>query len=89
MSIHKSLHTGSGLSKHRNVLSREERLRKLADEGRWEESKNSVLGLPKVRSIKAVGKKKVKKKEEAAAPGAAESVAAPAADAKGAAKTAK
>lgn len=86
MSIHSSLRTGGSLSKHRNVLSRAERLLRLEDEGRWAESKNSVLGLPKVKSIKPKAKKKAKKEEAvegAAAPaaGAAPAAAAPAAKA--------
>lgn len=62
MSIHNSFKSGGGMGKHRNVLTREERLTKLAEDGRWEESK-SVLGIPKVRSIKVVMKKKKKKAE--------------------------
>ena len=87
MSIHRSLVAEGGSRRHRNVLSREERIAKLEDEGRWDETA-SVYGLPKVRSIKAsTGKKKVKK-EEAAVEGAgvegapAEGEAAPAEDAK-------
>lgn len=65
MSMDRSLKTASSLSRHRNVLTRAERLGKLADEERWNEEV-SVFGLPKVahRNIK-VGKK-TKKKEEAA-----------------------
>ncbi len=71
MSMDRSLKTGGGLSRHRNVLSRAERLARLKDEERWQEGK-SVFGLPKVanRSVK-VGKKAKKKEEgegEAAAP---------------------
>ncbi|MGQ9651391.1 MAG: small basic protein [Phycisphaerae bacterium] len=74
MSLDPSLKVGGGLSRHRNVLTRDERLAKLREAERWEEGK-SVFGLPKVanRSVK-VGKK-TKKKEEAAE-GAAESSAA-------------
>ncbi len=86
MSIHRSLRTGSGLSKHRNVLSRNERIKRLEEEGRWVQDRNSVLGLPKVKNIKAAAKKKEKKEEAAvagvgaeAAPGAAPAAAAPAA----------
>lgn len=73
MSIHKSLRTAGALVKHRNVLTREERLRKLEEEGRWDEAKDTPLGIPKVRSIKKVGRKKKKKEEEAEAEAAAES----------------
>jgi hypothetical protein len=52
------------------VLSREERIAKLLEDGRWDEGK-SVYALPKVRSIKPVtGKKKAAPKKDAAAEGA-------------------
>ncbi len=64
MSIHRSLAAGGDRRRHRNVLSREERIAKLEDEGRWDDTA-SVYGLPKVRSIKpAAGKKKAKKEAE-------------------------
>ncbi len=93
MSIHKSLVPQSKLRRHRNVLSRSERLEILQKEDRWDESK-SVFGLVKVRNI--LMKAKPKKKEEAAVegvaavPGAAPAAgaAAPAAGAKGAAPAA-
>ena len=75
MSIHKSLRTGGSLSGHRNVLSRLERIKILEEAGQWNEERNSVLGLRKVKSIKAAAKKKVKKEVAAetalAVPGAA------------------
>ncbi|MHC4253741.1 MAG: small basic protein [Planctomycetota bacterium] len=67
MSLHKSLLAGRRAGRHRNVLSREERIAKLEEDGSWDESSSSVFGLPKVRSIKPVAGKKAKKKEEAAA----------------------
>ena len=66
MSIHKSLSVGDSLKKHRNVLSREERIARLEKAGRWKEG-DSILGLAKVRNIKVVSKKKAKKKEKAPA----------------------
>lgn len=64
MSIDKSLKRGSRLARSRNVLKRHERVLKLADEDRWDESKG-VLGLPKTKVPKnTVGKKKKKKKTE-------------------------
>lgn len=63
MSIHSSLKLGSGLGKHRNVLTRIERLEKLEAEGRWNKEEK-ILGIPKVRSIKVVLKKKKKKTAE-------------------------
>ena len=68
MSVHKSLRTGGSLNKHRNVLTRGERIKFLEEGGTWREGANNVLGLPKVKSIKLAAKKKVKK--EAAAEGA-------------------
>jgi len=52
MSIHGSFHGKGGFAKHRNVLSRVERIERLKIDGRWVESKNSVFNLPKVRNIK-------------------------------------
>ena len=66
MSIHKSLSSGDRLKKHRNVLTRDERLVRLEKKGRWKEG-DSVLGLPKVRNIKVVARKKAKEKEKAPA----------------------
>jgi len=51
MSLHRSFAGGGGLQKHRNVLTRAERLERLKKEGRWDESKG-VFNLPKVRNIK-------------------------------------
>jgi small basic protein (TIGR04137 family) len=81
MSLDRSLKSASALVRHRNVLTRTERLEKLADEERWNESK-SVFGLPKVAHRKQTLAKAAK--EEAAAegvPGAAATGAAPAAGA--------
>lgn len=47
MSIDRSLKTKGALSRHRNVLSRAERIKMLEDEDRWEEG-GPVTGLPKV-----------------------------------------
>jgi len=52
MSIDRSLKIRGALTRHRNVLSRAERLEKLKEEERWEEG-DSVLGLPKVGHRKA------------------------------------
>lgn len=61
MSVHKSLRTGGSLVKHRNVLTRSERIKMLEEGGLWREGQNNVLGLPKVKSIKLAAKKKAKK----------------------------
>ncbi len=69
MSIHSSFHTGGSAAKHRNVLTRLERLEKLEASDRWNAAENGLFGMPKVRSIKIAMKKKKKKtdEEEAAA----------------------
>ena len=64
MSIHSSFRSGGSTGKHRNVLSRLERLEKLSAAGRWSENEQGLFGLPKVRSIKVAMKKKKKKTEE-------------------------
>jgi small basic protein (TIGR04137 family) len=87
MSVHKSLRTGGSLTKHRNVLTRSERIKFLEEGGEWREGQHNVLGLRKVKSIKVAAKKKAAKKEEAA-DGAAAGAAAPAAGAKAAAPAA-
>jgi small basic protein (TIGR04137 family) len=76
MSIHSSLKQKSGaLNQHRNVLTRAERVAKLTELEKFDAAKNTALGLPKVRSIKAAVAKKPKK-EAAAADGAAGAVGA-------------
>lgn len=96
MSLDRSLKTKAALTRHRNVLSRAERIKVLTDEERWPDGR-SVYGLPKVSHRKAtVGKKEKKAKEgdaaaagTAAAPGAAAPAAAPAAAAPAAKKGAE
>ena len=70
MTLDKSLRIRRGSTKARGVLKRGERITKLKEAERWEESM-SVLGLPKVRVFKLAMKKKKKKKEEEGAEGAA------------------
>jgi small basic protein (TIGR04137 family) len=89
MSLDRSLKSANALIRHRNVLTRGERLEKLAEQEKWNESK-SPLGLPKVAHRKMT---LAKIKEEPAAEGAAGATpaaagAAPAAGAKGAAPAA-
>ena len=62
MSLHNTLANKTGLRRHRNVLSREERLEKLEADGKWDETM-SVLGLPKVRNAKVTTGKSKKSKE--------------------------
>ena len=66
MSLDKSLKSRNSLMRHRNVLTRSERLEKLEEEERWSEG-TSVLGLPKVVHRKAVVAKKDKTKAEGTA----------------------
>src|SRR5258706_15182627 len=66
MSLDRSLKSASSLVRHRNVLTRAERLDKLKEEEKWNEDK-SVFGLPKVGHRKAAVVKIAK--EEAAADG--------------------
>jgi small basic protein (TIGR04137 family) len=72
MSLDRSLKGANALIRHRNVLTRTERLVRLADEERWNDSK-SVFGLPKVANRKQELAKAAKEEtaEAAAVPGAA------------------
>lgn len=66
MSLDRSLKSTHALTRHRNVLSRAERLEILAEDGGWDGQKDSVFGLPKVAHRKsAVGKKVKKVKDDA------------------------
>lgn len=72
MSIDKSLVTKGKLARHRNVLTRAERIKFLINENLWEDGR-SVFSLPKVKNLKmrkaAKAEKAEKEKtEEAAAP---------------------
>src|SRR5438874_13551451 len=93
MSLDRSLKSASALVRHRNVLTRGERLDKLKEAEKWNESK-SPFGLPKVAHRKAAVIKTVKEEAvEGAVPGAAGAAPAaagakPAAGAKGAAPAA-
>ena len=59
MSIDRSLKVKGALERHRNVLTRAERVEKLKEEERWEEDQ-SVLGLPKVAHRKSHAGRKSK-----------------------------
>lgn len=61
MSLDQSLKRGSRLVRARNVMKRAERIAKLTDEDRWDETK-SVLGIPKTKVPKTVAGRKKKKK---------------------------
>jgi small basic protein (TIGR04137 family) len=59
MSIDRSLKVKGTLTRHRNVLSRAERIELLKDEERWSEG-DSLLGLPKVSHRKSHAGRKAK-----------------------------
>ena len=77
MSIDPSLKIKGALTRHRNVLTRAERIEKLKDEERWSEG-DSLLGLQKVAHRKSHAGRKdkdVDTAEEAAVEGEAEKTA--------------
>ena len=82
MTIDRTLKVHGGLARTRSVLTRAERIERLADEGTFNPDEDSPLGLPKVRvrTSKAGSKAKKEAKPEEAA--AAEGEAAPAAETK-------
>ncbi len=71
MSLHKSLVTKNRLVRRRNVLTRDERIKKLEDAGKRTEE-DSVFGLPKVKVRKIRKRVKIKKIKEVEAVEAAE-----------------
>ena len=75
MSIDKSLRRKNTLQRARNVLTRDERIKVMMDEERWQDGR-SPFALPKVRVLKIATKKAKKAKEEKAAEGAAEGASA-------------
>ncbi len=88
MSVDPSLKLKNALVRHRNVLSRAERITTLKDEERWNEG-DSVLGLPKVAHRKTVAGKKDKEEKAAETAAAPAGAAAPAAETKAAEPAAK
>lgn len=66
MSIHRSFRSANRLEKHRNVLSRQERIDKLGAFQKWDKDSDSIFGLPKVKNIKPKSRKKEKAEEEEA-----------------------
>ena len=71
MSMDASLRSAASLVRHRNVLTRAERLDRLRSAGKWDDNK-SVYGLPKVGNRKLIvgGKPKKEETEGDAAPAA-------------------
>jgi len=49
MSLDRTLKLNSGLTGSRSVLSRAERIARLAEEGKFDPEKDNPLGLPKVK----------------------------------------
>src|SRR5687768_10976654 len=89
MSLDRSLKSANSLVRHRNVLSRDERLLKLKEAEKWDESK-SVFGLPKVAHRKmTIGGKDDKEEAAADATAAGAAGATPAAGAAAAGAGAK
>jgi len=87
MSLDRSLKSANALIRHRNVLTRDERLLRLKEAEKWDEKK-SVFGLPKVANRKLIVGGKGAKEEVAegaagAVAGATATGAAPAAGAGG------
>lgn len=68
MSIDRSLKVRGALIRHRNVLTRAERIEQLKDEERWNDG-DSVFALPKVAHRKShAGRKTKEAPEKEAAP---------------------
>ena len=83
MSLDRSLKSASALVRHRNVLTRAERMARMQDEEKWTPGR-SIFGLPKVANRKMeVGKAVKEEAAEGATPAAG--AAAPATGAKPAA----
>ncbi len=70
MSMDKSLRSKGELERHRNVLTRAERVEVLQEEDRWDEE-GDVFGLPKVAHRKVQTRKKAAAAEKAAEAAAA------------------
>ncbi|GAB4109277.1 MAG: hypothetical protein Kow00105_17900 [Phycisphaeraceae bacterium] len=64
MSIDRSLKTAGNLNRHRNVLTRDERIARLAKTGKFDPASGDPLGLPKVANRKIVTGSKSKKKAD-------------------------
>ena len=66
MSLDRSLKAGGGLSRHRNVLTRTERIEYLTERGEFDMEGDTPTGLRKVgnRKVTAGGKTKKAKTEE-------------------------
>lgn len=63
MSLDSSLRSSAGLARHRNVLTRSERVAKMQAEGNFDQESGDPLGLPKLANRKIVTGKATKKKK--------------------------
>lgn len=70
MTMDRSLKNSGGLKGSRSVLTRDERIAKMVEEGNFDEEKDSPLGLPKLRVAQSRAGSKSRK--EAPADAAAE-----------------
>jgi small basic protein (TIGR04137 family) len=61
MTIHSSLNIGGGIQRHRNVLTRAEKIARLAEAGKFDKEGGDPLHLPKVGHRKLITGKKKKK----------------------------
>ena len=63
MSVDKSLKSADSLVRHRNVLTRAERIERMKEEGRWTDE-STAIGMPKMGHRKVSVGKKDKAKDE-------------------------
>ena len=64
MSQHSSLRAAGGSSKHRSVLKRYEKVKKLKQKGEWDEEKSSPFKIRKIKQQKFKVKKQKSAKDE-------------------------
>ena len=64
MSLDPSLKAAAGLNRHRNVLTRAERMEKMLADGKATADDIDILGMPKVANRKLVVGKKTPKKTD-------------------------
>ncbi len=67
MSQHPSLKLGASAGKFRSVIKRHEKIKELAEKDKWDEEKDSVYKLPKVKRIRFKVKKAKSADEETGA----------------------
>ncbi|MBU0570766.1 MAG: small basic protein [Candidatus Omnitrophica bacterium] len=74
MTQHPSLKLGDSAGKYRSVIKRHEKIKELVEKDRWDEEKDSVYKLPKVKRVKFKVKKTKGPAEEEGAEGATAAV---------------